>query len=227
MPLVFPAPAPVTLPVQGTEARFPVRRVYCVGRNYAEHAREFGHDPDREPPFFFMKPADTLRTDGLFPYPPQSQDVHYEIELALMIGSGGRDIPEAQAGDHIFGYATALDMTRRDLQAVAKKAGRPWEAAKSFDHSAPVTEIVPAATAGDLTAAAITLSVNGSLRQQARIGDMIWSAPGIVAQLSQLFELAPGDVILTGTPAGVGAVVPGDVIDGRIEGLPPLSVRVV
>lgn len=226
MQLLFPAPAPVTLPVQGSDARFPVRRVYCVGRNYAEHAREFGHDPDREPPFFFMKPADTLRSDGIFPYPPQSQDVHYEIELALMIGTGGRDIPEAQASAHIFGYATALDMTRRDLQAVAKKAGRPWEAAKSFDHSAPVTAIVPADQAGDLTGSAITLSVNGALRQQARIGDMIWSAPGIVAQLSTLFELFPGDVILTGTPAGVGAVVPGDVMEGRIDGLPVLTVTV-
>ena len=204
-----------------------MRRVYCVGRNYAEHVREFGHDPDRELPFFFMKPADALVTDGRFPYPPGSKNVHHEIELALLLGQGGRDLDEGDAASCVLAYATALDITRRDIQAEAKAAGRPWEAAKGFDGSAPIAPAVLAAEAGDIAAAGIRLAVNGQIRQQARIADMTWSAAGILAHLSRLFELAPGDVILTGTPAGVGPVVPGDVVEGTIDGLPPLRVTVV
>ena len=204
-----------------------MRRVYCVGRNYAEHAREFGHDPDREPPFFFMKPADALVTDGRFPYPPGSKNVHHEIELALLLGQGGRDLAEAEAASCILAYAAALDMTRRDIQAEAKAAGRPWEAAKAFDRSAPIAPAVLASDAAGIAEAGIRLSVNGQIRQLARIADMTWSAPAILAHLSRLFDLAPGDVILTGTPAGVGPVVPGDVLEGTIDGLPPLRVAVV
>ncbi|WP_126975981.1 fumarylacetoacetate hydrolase family protein [Frigidibacter oleivorans] len=223
----FPPAPQVSLPVAGTAARFPVRRVYCVGRNYAEHAREMGHDPDREPPFFFQKNPDNLLTGARFPYPPETQDLHHEIELAVLIGRGGQDIAADAAMAHVFGYATALDMTRRDLQAQAKKAGRPWEAAKAFEHSAPIAPALRAAEAPGIATAAIRLTVNGTVRQEATIADLIWPIPEVIAHLSRLFVLAPGDVILTGTPAGVAAVTRGDRLDARVEGLPPLDVEVV
>jgi fumarylpyruvate hydrolase len=220
----FPPPPPVELPIDGSPLTFPVRRVYCIGRNYADHAREMGHDPDREPPFFFQKNPDNLDTSGSFPYPSRGADVHHEVELAVALGKGGADIPEAEAPACVFGYAVALDMTRRDLQAEAKKLGRPWEIGKAFERSAPIGPITPAA--GTLDRGAITLAVNGTLRQDGDLGQMIWKVPEIIACLSRYFTLAAGDVILTGTPAGVGPVARGDLLEARIAGLAPLAVRV-
>lgn len=223
---VIPAPRLVTLPVAGETALFPVRRVYCVGRNYAEHAREMGHS-GKEPPFFFQKNADNLTTEGVFPYPSRTADLHHEVELVVALAKGGRDIPAAEALDHVYGYAIGLDMTRRDLQAEAKKAGRPWEAAKAADHSAPVSPLHPVAEVGHPDHGAITLKVDGELRQSGDLADQIWSVADVIAHLSGLFELAPGDLIMTGTPAGVGAVQPGQVMTAAIEGLGVLDVRVV
>ncbi|MBC7137497.1 MAG: fumarylacetoacetate hydrolase family protein [Defluviimonas sp.] len=223
----FAPPAQVALPVAGSDLLFPVRRVYCVGRNYADHAREMGHDPEAEPPFFFQKNPDNLVTDGRFPYPSATAEVHFEVELAVALQAGGSDIPAERALDHVFGYAVALDMTRRDLQAEARKAGRPWEAAKAAERSAPIGVLSPVAEVGHLDGAAITLKVNGALRQQAPLAAMIWPVAEIIAHLSRLFTLAPGDVILTGTPAGVGAVQRGDVLEARVDGLAPLRVEVV
>jgi fumarylpyruvate hydrolase len=229
MRYVFPPPPVAALRVLGTDALFPVHRIYCVGRNYAEHAREMGHDPDREPPFFFQKSPDNLRTDGRFPYPPMSEDVHHEIELVLALKSGGTEIPVDRALDHVFGYGLALDMTRRDLQAAMKKAGRPWEVAKSFEGSAPATALVPVAITGHPERGAIRLEVNGEIRQDGDLAAMIWKVPEIIAHLSALFTLAPGDLILTGTPAGVGPVARGDRLLGRVEvpGIEELRVEVV
>ncbi len=222
-----PAPQPA-LPVEGGDALFPVRRIYCVGRNYADHAREMGHDPDREPPFFFQKNPDNLVTDGRFPYPPLSADVHFEVELVVALGAGGKDIPVETAADRVFGYAIGLDMTRRDLQAQAKKAGRPWELAKAFESSAPCGPVKPVAALGaHPVAGAVTLRQNGELRQSGDISDMIWSIPEVIAKLSELFVLAPGDLILTGTPAGVGPVRVGDLLTAEIAGLGALETRVV
>ena len=227
MELCFAAAPQVLLPIDGSDLRFPVRRVYCVGRNYAEHAREMGHDPDREPPFFFQKNPDNLDISGQFPYPSATQDLHYEVELAVLLGGGGADVDPRDAEDLVFGYAVALDMTRRDLQTAAKKAARPWAAAKAAEHSAPIGRIVLAGDARDIGSAGIQLAVNGEIRQQARISDMTWDVAEIVAALSRLFTLAPGDVILTGTPAGVGPVLRGDVMEASIDGLPPLGVEVI
>ena len=214
------------LPVIGRDARFPVHRVYCIGRNYADHAIEMGHDPDREPPFFFLKNPDNLDPSGIFPYPPESRDVHHEVELAVALGKGGANIAAADAPACVYGYAVSLDMTRRDLQAEAKKLARPWEVAKAFERSAPIGPIVPAAEAGRLDRGPVTLAVNGAVRQAGDLDQMICKVPEIIAHLSRFFVLAPGDVILTGTPAGVGAVVPGDVMEARITTLPPLVVTV-
>lgn len=227
MQTVIPAPSPAILPVYRNPAGFPVRRVYCVGRNYAAHAVEMGHDPDRDPPFFFQKNPDNLDPSGEFPYPPLTSDVHHEVELAVMLKSGGTDIAPDAALDHVYGYAAALDMTRRDLQAEAKKAGRPWEAGKAFERSAPIGLIVPAGDCGILSAGRIALSVNGDLRQEGDLNQMIWKVPEIIAKLSELFRLDAGDVILTGTPAGVGPVERGDVLEVSISGLPGLTVTVV
>jgi fumarylpyruvate hydrolase len=228
MTYVIPPPAVPSLPVEGTGARFPVHRIYCVGRNYAEHAREMGHDPDREPPFFFMKPADTLLTDGRdFPYPPRSRDVHHELELVVALGAGGADISAARALEHVYGYAVGLDMTRRDLQAEAKKLGRPWDAGKAFDASAPCSAVRRAADIGHPAAGAVWLEVNGTIRQKGDLAQLIWTVPEIIAALSTLFTLAPGDLIFTGTPAGVGPVERGDVLVGGVEGVGTLTVRVV
>ncbi|KPK33320.1 MAG: fumarylacetoacetate hydrolase [Betaproteobacteria bacterium SG8_40] len=222
-------PGPVaSIPVVGIEARFPVRRIYCVGRNYAAHAREMGRDPDREAPFFFMKPADAIVPGGgAVAYPPGTADLHHEIELVVALHRGGSDISPADALDCVYGYAVGLDLTRRDLQAEAKKQGRPWDFGKSFDQSAPVTAIYPVASHGHHDSGKITLHVNGELRQQGDLSDMIWSVPDTIAYLSQYYRLEPGDLIFTGTPAGVGAVVPGDKLLGSVEGVAELNVEIV
>jgi fumarylpyruvate hydrolase len=228
MDYVIPAPPVVTLAVAGDERRFPVRRVFCVGRNYAAHAREMGHDPDREPPFFFTKPADALVPDGAtIPYPLATRDLHHEVELVVALGKGGADISAAQAPDRIFGYAVGIDLTRRDLQAEAKKLARPWDVGKAFDQSAPCSAIVPARAIGHPAQGRIRLAVNGITRQDGDLAQMIWSTPEVIAHLSRLFTLAPGDLIFTGTPAGVGPVDRGDVLDGQIEAVGELQVRVV
>jgi fumarylpyruvate hydrolase len=225
---LFAPPETISVGIKGESKRFPVRRIYCVGRNYAEHTREMGHDPDRELPFFFNKNPDNLiLNNGDFPYPPLTKDVHHEIEMVIAIGTGGVDIPQAKALDHVYGYALGLDMTRRDLQGEAKKTGRPWEIGKSFEHSAPMGEIVPASVIGHLSKGAITLKVNGTLRQQSDLSQLIWNVPEIIAHLSAIFELKAGDLIMTGTPAGVAAVKPGDVMEGHCEGLGSITTKVV
>jgi fumarylpyruvate hydrolase len=223
---VIDPPPTAAIPVRGGGA-FPVRRVYCIGRNYAAHAIEMGHDPNKEPPFFFQKNPDNLDASGEFPMPPKSEDVHHEVELAVALKAGGRNIPVDAALDCVFGYGVALDMTRRDLQGEAKKLGRPWEIGKAFERSAPVGPLAPAAEIGHPGAGAVTLAVNGAERQSGDLNQMIWKVPEMIAYLSEYFELAPGDVILSGTPAGVGAVKAGDVIEARVEGFEPLVVRVV
>jgi fumarylpyruvate hydrolase len=228
MEYVVPAPPIPSLAVEGGQARFPVRRIYCVGRNYAEHAREMGGDPDREPPFFFTKPADAIVTDGNdFPYPTQTRDVHHEMELVVALGRGGTNIPAGSALAHVFGYAAGLDMTRRDLQAEAKKLGRPWDTAKGFDHAAPCGRIVPAATIGHPANGAIWLKVNGELRQRSDLSQLVWKIPEVIGYLSTLFTLAPGDLIYTGTPAGVGPVQRGDVLEGGVDGVGTIQLKVV
>ena len=224
---VIPPPAIVAVPVAGGGS-FPVRRVFCVGRNYAEHAREMGGDPNREPPFFFMKPADALLTGNAdMPYPPASNELHHEMELVVAIGAGGVDIDETTALDHVWGYSVGLDMTRRDVQNVARKAGRPWDMGKGFDHSAPIGDIVPAAKIGHVDKGRIELRVNGAVRQVSDISRMIWNIPETIAYLSRLVALAPGDLIFTGTPEGVAAVQRGDVLEGRVEGVGSLRTRIV
>ncbi|MDB5511908.1 MAG: uncharacterized protein JWR08_1391 [Enterovirga sp.] len=228
MSYVFdPSPVP-TLGVEGEAARFPVHRVYCVGRNYAEHAREMGGDPNREPPFFFMKPADALIQAGAdFPYPAQTKDVHHEIEFVAALHSGGDNIDQAHALDHVFGYGVGLDMTRRDLQAEAKKMGRPWDTAKGFDLSAPCSDLKRASTIGHPDSGRIWLTVNGETRQEGDLSDLIWSLPEMIAYLSTLFTLRAGDLIFTGTPAGVAAVQRGDVLEGGVAGVGTVRTRVV
>ena len=221
---VIPAPAQAVVPVLGG-GTFPVRRIFCVGRNYAEHAREMGHDPDREAPFFFSKPADCLVIGSAdMPYPSMTGDLHHEMELVVALKSGGPDISEGDAMSHVWGYAAGLDMTRRDLQAEAKKQGRPWDMGKGFDHSAPIGEMVPAA-GFDPSRGKIELRVNGGVRQNSDLSKLIWSVPETIAYLSKLVRLAAGDLIFTGTPEGVAAVQRGDLLEGTIEGLPPLRVR--
>jgi fumarylpyruvate hydrolase len=228
MEYVIPAPQVPTLPVEGSEARFPVARIFCVGRNYAEHAREMGHDPNREPPFFFMKPATAVCTDGRdFPYPSQTKDVHHEMELVVALGKGGANIAESAALEHVYGYAVGLDMTRRDLQGEAKKAGRPWDTGKAFDHSAPCSALVPAARIGHPSKGAVLLEVNGEVRQKGDLGELIWKIPEMIAYLSTLFTLMPGDLIFTGTPAGVGPVKKGDTLAGSVEGVGRITLKVV
>lgn len=223
------APAPVvSVAVRGSLARFPVRRVYCVGRNYAEHTREMGHDPDRELPFFFQKNPDNLVLDNSdFPYPSMTSNVHHEVEMVVALGMGGSDISVDKALDHVYGYALGLDMTRRDLQNEAKKTGRPWEIGKAFEHSAPMTDIVTVDKVGHLAKGAIWLKVNGEVKQQGDLDQLIWNVPEIIAHLSTIFELKAGDLIMTGTPAGVGAVKRGDVMDAFCEGVGSIRVKVV
>lgn len=226
--LLFEASPQPSIPISGGAARFPVHRIYCVGRNYAAHAREMGKDPEREPPFFFLKPADAIVPGGgKLPYPPGTSNLHHEIELVVAIHKGGRDISVDRALDHVFGYAVGLDMTRRDLQLAARDLGRPWDFGKAFDQSAPITAIQPAAGRGHVSKGRITLEVNGELRQQGDVSDLIWSVPETIAFLSQYYSLQPGDLIFTGTPAGVGAVVRGDRLKGAVEGVAELIVEIV
>ena len=222
---LFEPHAPVSIPI-ARGGLFAVRRVYCVGRNYAEHVVEMGNDT-REPPFFFGKPADAVVVGGAdMPYPPQTTDLHHEVELVVAIGKDGSDIAPADALAHVYGYAVGLDMTRRDLQGLAKKAGRPWDMAKGFDHSAPIGTIEPAASIGHPDQGAITLSVNGVERQRGDLADQIWNVPDTIAYLSQFVALKAGDIIMTGTPAGVGAVVRGDVLEGAIAGVGAVRTRI-
>ena len=218
------APPVTTVAVTGTEAVFPVSRVYCVGRNYAEHSIEMGHDPERELPFFFMKPADAVVPPGHLPFPTQTQDLHHEIELVVALSTGGRDIPVDRALDHVFGYAVGLDMTRRDLQGAAKKAGRPWDMAKGFDQSAPTGSIRPVEDIGHPTRGAVWLRINGQPRQEGDLDQQIWKVPETISYLSTLVALRPGDLIMTGTPKGVGRVEPGDRLEGHIDGVGDLTV---
>jgi fumarylpyruvate hydrolase len=223
---LFEPYAPTTIPI-ARGGLFAVRRVYCVGRNYAEHIVEMGNDV-KDPPFFFGKPADAIVVGGAaIPYPSQTQDFHHEIELVVAIGKDGTDIAAADALDHVYGYAAGLDMTRRDLQATAKKGGRPWEMAKGFDFSAPIGTIEPASTIGHPDKGAITLSVNGVERQRGDLGDQIWNVSDTIAYLSRFVTLKAGDIIMTGTPAGVSAVVRGDVLKGSIEGVGTVRTRIV
>jgi fumarylpyruvate hydrolase len=227
MDYVIPVPPVVALPIDGDERRFPVRRIYCVGRNYAAHAREMGHDPDREPPFFFTKPADALVVGGgTIPYPPATKDLHHEVELVVALGKGGADIAEAQALDHVFGYAVGIDLTRRDLQAEAKELRRPWDMAKAFDRSAPCSALRLAAQIGHPERNPIRLLVNGQVRQESTLAHHIWSVAETVAYLSGLVELAPGDLIFMGTPEGVAAVRRGDVLEASVEGVGELRVTI-
>jgi fumarylpyruvate hydrolase len=228
MNLEFAPPMAPTIEVAGSDARFPVHRIYCVGRNYAAHAREMGMDPEREPPFFFSKPADAVVPNGAaVPYPPRTANLHHEIELVIAIGEGGRDIPVENALAHVFGYAVGNDLTRRDLQFAAREKGQPWDVSKGFDHSAPISAIRRVADAGHPERGAIWIEVNGERRQSADLSEMIWTVPEIITELSALFELRPGDLIFTGTPAGVGPVVPGDSLVGGIDGLETLRTTIV
>jgi fumarylpyruvate hydrolase len=221
-----------TVPVDGTDARFPVRHVYCVGRNYAEHAKEMGGDATKEPPFFFTKPADAVvpvrpGEVGRVAYPLATKNYHHEIEMVVAIGKAGVKIAAEHALDHVYGYATGLDMTRRDLQNVAKETRRPWDTGKSFAQAAPIGIIVPAARGGHRSRGAITLDVNGTRRQTGDLADMIWDTAHMIAFLSQMYELLPGDLIYTGTPSGVAAVVAGDRLDAHVDGLPSLAIEIV
>jgi len=223
---VIAEPTRPTLPVKGSKSVFPVRRVYCIGRNYAEHAREMGHNPDRDPPFFFQKNADNIITNGRFKYPVMTEDVHHEVEMIVGLKSGGKAISVADANNHIFGYGIGFDMTRRDLQQQAKNMGRPWEVGKAFEQSAPCGELIPIEETGIIEAGAIKLTVNGESRQDSDLSAMIWSVPEMISILSEYFELASGDVIMSGTPAGVNSVKPGDTMTAFIEGLGELTVFV-
>jgi fumarylpyruvate hydrolase len=218
-------PGVATLPVVESNKVFPVGRIYCVGRNYAEHAREMGHDPDREPPFFFMKPADAIVPNGAkIPYPQVTKDLHHEIEMIVAIGKGGSNIPVEKALDHVFGYGVGLDMTRRDLQGEAKKMGRPWEMGKAFDNSAPCTALKTVAMVGHPAKGAIWLKVNGQVKQKGDLSELIWNIPETIAYLSNLITLRPGDIIMSGTPAGVGPVQAGDKLEGHVDGVGDLMV---
>ena len=224
--------SPTFIPIAGGNDLFPVRRIYCIGRNYAAHAREMGSDPTREPPFFFQKPTDAVQNLPIgvtsdHPYPPLTRNYHYEIELVAAIGKGGRNIAIDRSLEHVFGYTVGLDMTRRDLQRAMGEEKKPWEIGKSFDHSAPLGPIQPVAAVGHFTKGAIWLKVNGQVKQSADLSQMIWSVAEQISRLSEAFELAPGDIIYSGTPENVGPVVKGDVMEGHIDALPNISVKVV
>jgi fumarylpyruvate hydrolase len=224
---VITAPETASVAVAGSSARFPVRRVFCVGRNYAAHAREMGSDPNREPPFFFTKPADAVvPASDAVPYPPSTNDLHHEIELVVALKAGGKDIDAAQALDLVWGYGVGLDLTRRDLQAVAKDAGRPWDMAKGFDASAPCSPLHPVSDVGHPAQARIWLEVNGTLRQEGNLDEMIWPIADVLASLSRLVTLAPGDLIYSGTPSGVGALQPGDRVRGGVDGVDTFELTI-
>jgi fumarylpyruvate hydrolase len=227
MEFVFEPAARVTVPVMGTAQTFPVRRIFCVGRNYAAHAREMGGDPNREPPFFFTKPADAVVTGGAdTPYPSATENLHHEMELVVAIGIGGTDIAPEQALAHVFGYAAGIDLTRRDVQDAAKAARRPWDMSKGFDASAPIGAVAPAAVIGHPAVGRIALTVNGDVRQAGDLADQIWPVPDIIAALSRLVALAPGDLIFTGTPEGVGPLRRGDEVVGEIAGVGTVRTRI-
>lgn len=227
MSYVIDPPVQPAAAVLGSDAKFPVRRIFCVGRNYADHVREMGNDPKSEPPIFFTKPADAIVPNGAsIPYAVNTSNLHFEVELVLAIGQGGADIAPEAALDHVWGYAVGVDLTRRDRQAEAKKGGAPWDAAKAFDNSAPLGEIAPAASVSHLNKGRIWLAVNGETKQQADLSDMIWSVPEILAHLSRSWTLKAGDLVFTGTPAGVGPVVRGDKIECGVEGLPQLNFSI-
>jgi fumarylpyruvate hydrolase len=217
---VFSPPATPSLAVADSSARFPLRRVFCVGRNYAAHAREMGNDPDREAPFFFMKPADAVvRAEGSVPYPSATRELHHEVELVVALGAGGSNIEPGKALALVWGYGVGLDLTRRDLQAVAKDLSRPWDLAKGFDASAPCSPLVPVAASGHPQHARIWLEVNGTVKQDGNLNEMIWPVADVIAHLSRFVELAPGDLIFSGTPAGVGPLQPGDRVRGAVDGV--------
>lgn len=225
--LVVPAPQPVLIPVIDSDSQFPVRRIYCIGRNFAAHAVEMGHDPDREPPFFFQKNPDNILLAGQdLPYPPKTDDMHFEVEMVVALGKGGANIPLDAALDHVFGYGVGLDMTRRDLQGEAKSMRRPWEIGKAFEHSAPCSPLVPAAKIGHPSDGAIWLKVDGETKQSGDLNQMIWKTPEMISYLSEYFVLAPGDLIFAGTPAGVGPVTRGQVMHAHVEHIGELSVKV-
>lgn len=220
-------PSPILIPVAHQDIAYPVGRIFCVGRNYLDHVREMGHDPDRKPPIFFTKwPQNYVPSGGEVPYPPCTVDFQFEVELVVAIGIAGKDISPAMANRHVFGYAVGLDMTRRDLQIAARDAGHPWDVGKNFEHSAPIGTISPATDTGHLTRGAIELYVNGHRRQHSNLAEMIWPTTEIISHLSALYTLLPGDLIMTGTPAGVGPVMPGDKVLGVIEGLAKLEIKI-
>ncbi len=227
----FTPPATVSLAIANSGKRYPVRRIYCIGRNYEAHVREMGHDPDRSPPIYFCKPTDSVveipfEGTGYFPYPVATENCHHEIELVIAIGKGGRNIAPNSAADHIFGYAIGVDMTRRDLQRAAAQAGQPWETGKAFDSSAPIGPVHSKEETGEITSGAISLSVNGMPRQSSDLSNLIWDVNEIISSLSQLFELQPGDLIFTGTPEGVGSVDRGDTMTCSVAGLGELSIQI-
>ena len=227
MSYVIPAPAQPSLPVYGSEQRFPVRRIFCIGRNYADHAREMGATVEKDAPLFFCKPADAIVTDGAdVPYPQATADLHHEVEMVVALGTGGRDVPAERAASLVWGYGVGLDLTRRDLQAVAKAKSHPWDVAKGFDHSAPMSALRAVADVHLSRATRLSLAVNGTVRQQTVLGDMIHDVPGIIAILSTLFELKAGDLIFTGTPAGVAALQRGDRFRAELEGVATLDGQV-
>lgn len=224
---LFELPAPPVVPVLGTDRVFPVHRIFCVGRNYAAHAAEMGHEVDREAPFYFLKPASAIVADGAtIPYPPGTRDYQHEVEFVVAIGAPAFRVGETEAMAAVFGYACGLDMTRRDLQQEARTRGRPWDLGKAFEDSAPLGTITPTERFGAIGAQTIRLKVDGEVRQEARLSDLVWSVPELVAHLSRYYHLVPGDLIYTGTPAGVGAVLPGAVLHAEIDGLAPLTVRI-
>jgi fumarylpyruvate hydrolase len=223
---LFEVPQP-RVAINGSDRKFPVHRIYCIGRNYAAHARESGADPDREAPFYFMKPADAIMpNDSRVPFPPRTEDLHHEIELVVAIGKGGRDIAVEAASGHIFGYAVGIDLTRRDLQTEAKNAGRPWDMSKGFDHSAPLSAIHTTEQVGHPARGRIWLEVNGQLRQNGDLEELIWSVPEALSELSTLFTLAPGDLVFTGTPAGVGPLRRGDRVRGGVDGVDEIRIEI-
>ncbi len=225
MQYLFTPSSQASVEIADTEMRFPVRRIFCVGRNYEAHAREMDPNAKREPPFFFTKPADAIVPSGAtVPYPSRTKDFHHEIELVVAIDRAGRDIPAARAGEHILGYAVGIDLTRRDLQAEVRKDGRPWDISKGFDHSAPISAIQSAVAVGHVARGRIWLKVNGAMRQDADVSEMISKVPEVIAELSTFFELRPGDLIYTGTPAGVGPLKPGDCVEGGIDGLGTITI---
>ena len=224
---LFDVPRP-SIPIVGSQHRFPVHRIYCVGRNYAAHAREMGNDPDREPPFYFMKPADAIVPGGGdINYPPRTNDLHHEIELVVAIGQGGKNIAEDDVDKHVIAYGVGIDLTRRDLQAAAKKSGKPWDPGKSFEQAAPISALHSIEKVGHPTKGRIWLAVNGEVRQEGDIADMIWSVREAVAELSTLYTMAPGDLLYTGTPAGVGALVSGDKVTGGIDGIDKIEITIL